>query len=703
MKKIVSIVIGFLIVSFVLALSSTVNNLYGESDPFNITVENEALNYSSFVGIPNYAFIKNMTFTIENNNYFSPYNVSLSIQVQDECLGCGGGDVGSSNMTIFWVNYTRNGINYLYDDFEDGVVDTTKWEFNATQGFYREQGGYLEISSYAVVTGNGKIDAIMLQRFYNRSYDTNITYMFNLKKYDVGGASHAYYNAQYWNLSIAQGSLFLTEMGNTEFNTTITISYLKNGSIYAYNYTDNQETTLGGAVDTRIGYTQNITDLHIYENQTLLYSRADDLPPKSNASLYTLPLNNILSAGCPGRSIISGECLFNLTFDNKFRGILEINIENITYTYLTNLSVNITNRITGAKINKLVNIRVLNYDNYTTTTGTLYKTGLEILPNTYEILAESEGYVTEKQVIEYIHQDSIDLNFYLINGSEEGTGLVIVQVYDDFYNLITGADVRMLQYEEDSDSFVQVTQCFTDTNGECVFNIQLDNFFYIFTASKEIDGKMYYAQSTETGQQIKIDQTIIELHLKTSEGFELPEDFDLVITPSNTELTGNTSYLTATFIDYANYNHTVCIGYYVKSGLNEIVQDTNCITAASGIVNYADGYLLDRDFTYIAKIYTQDANMTRVYNQYTYNAIEGTLESEWGIFLKPFILFLLVSLLAVALYLKNIIVFAIGAIPLSFFTIVWVPNLMGGVTISFIILLCITVIYLGSKKTEVLE
>ncbi len=290
-----------------------------------------------------------------------------------------------------------------------------------------------------------------------------------------------------------------------------------------------------------------------------------------------------------------------------------------------------------------------------------------------------------------------------MNATATARGNLIVQVSDDNFNLLVGANVKLLEYKATVDSFVEVAQCFSDTNGECVFDVELDTKFYIIQATF-IDGdNVLTAQSTENGQLIKLDQTIIEIRLTTSKQFEVEDTFNLIITPSNTELVGNTSFLTATFNDNTNKNHTVCIAYYFLNGINEVELNETCVTASAGIVNAVGGFLLvDRDFTHIAKIYVIREDGTKlIYNKYTYPALgEKSFLSSFGLFVDILIFAALLFLLGTALYIKNIKVFAIGAIVLSPLSLSIKPFWIGGTTMVFIILLCISIIYLTSKKQE---
>lgn len=293
------------------------------------------------------------------------------------------------------------------------------------------------------------------------------------------------------------------------------------------------------------------------------------------------------------------------------------------------------------------------------------------------------------------------LNLYLFNTSSENRGRLIVEVYDDFNNLISGANVKLLEYDTSTNSFIEVAQCYSDTNGECVYDVELNTKFYIVTATAVIDGQAYSQQSTSTGQLVSLDGTTIELHLKTISEYTADDLYSLIITPSNTTLTGNTSYLRATFNDASNTEHTVCIGYYIQNGLNIVEVNSTCVAGSSGIVNFAGGYLLDRSYTWIASIYVLQEDETKVeYERYVFVKVEGSLRAAFPYLLKPIILAVILALLALALYLKNIAIFAIGEMIISPSTIAIYPGLLGGVTMAFLIIIGILILYLTTRKEE---
>jgi len=435
-------------------------------------------------------------------------------------------------------------------------------------------------------------------------------------------------------------------------------------------------------------YPENLT---IYINNELDYSDTGNFNDTYQYSANISKINNILA---------NQEDCCNFTFYSDTDSYLEYSLVNAEV--YTNLTIEIYDRITSNLITEDTTVIIQNYGTFNTSTGIVNIDNFTTSTQTFTTFASSTGYPTEQ--INFAINDINDttVEIYLLNTSSANAGNLIVETYDEFYNYIVGANVKLLEYVPLSDSFTQVSQCYSDSNGECIFNVELNAKYYIVQATYQDGDDTLFAQSTDTGQLIKLDETVIALYLRTSDVFVLPETHDLVIIPSNTELVGNTSYLTATFNDVSNTDHTVCIGYYTVNGLNEVEQINSCEVGSSGIVNFAGGYLLDRDYTWVAKIYViEETGQETVYYSYRYDASSGTIFTSWGSeILKVIIFALVLALLGLSLYMKNMKVFAIGIIVLSPMSLRWHPNLMGGVTMSFIIVLAVCILYLTARKED---
>jgi len=419
----------------------------------------------------------------------------------------------------------------------------------------------------------------------------------------------------------------------------------------------------------------------------------------SSLDINVTIINNILENNCANGTLKGINCLIPVRFFSNITGKIQVNLSRSSI--FTNLTVNIYDRETNELITDTVELSIRDYGNYTTNTGILNIDNFSTASTSFSIIADSADYNIQQKDFSFTDKDSTTVDLYLSNSTSSNTGNLIVQVYDDFSNLISESNTKLLEYSAATDSFIEVAQCYTDTNGECIFTIELNEKFYIAQTTKEISGLTFFAQSTTNGQIIKLDNTILPLYLKTTQSYEVDDEFNLIITPSNTDLVGNTSVLTATFNDPSNVVHTVCIGYYYLNGYNEVELTSNCITGSSGVVNVAGGYLLDRKYTNIAKIYTLDGSIKNTYKEYRYPALEEeSFFSAYSLWLSVLTLAALLFLLGTSLYLKNMNIFAIGTMVLSPMSLAFNPDWIGGLTMTFIILLCIAIIYFTQKKKE---
>lgn len=500
---------------------------------------------------------------------------------------------------------------------------------------------------------------------------------------------------------------------------------------------DNCICTLNATSDTagitnliilNISYGDNITSNEkLYLNGEMIWNNTEMQILSHNITLNITKVNNILidNCNCTNCTISGNYCRVSLPFHSDTDGVLTINLTSANYSYgIDNCSndydipSNATSKILRFYDSETDNPLSANTNGLLTYLSNDYsfvmngRTNVSfcVYPNWFysyvsgTIYYWADGYGTKSYNLNTVLFDNATqyLDFYLINSSSSNIGSFIVQVYDDYSNLISGANVKLQEYFPTTQSFVEISQCYSDTNGECIFDVELNTKFYIAVATATINDQVYTAQSTTTGQLVILDGTTIALHLKLIEGYTVDDLFHLVITPSNTSLIGNTSYLTATFNDASNNEHEVCIAYYVKNGPNEAEHSSTCVSGSSGIVNVVGGYTLDRDYSWIAKIYVLNDDSTKtVYNEYEYPALETSLFDAYQIYIKPILLMVLLALLALSLYLKNMAVFAIGEMIISPATIWIYPGLIGGVTMSFLMILGVIILYLSSKKEEI--
>lgn len=639
-------------------LAATISNFLGETNPINLTFQLGGGNNTEYISIPLYAYIKNFTMTLDspqlNTTYLCYQEYANQTASCPQAITYGNGtyyyyDSWVDAQNLFDGNFSSYGVHG--DASDQFYINYTKPPRSYSATWYmRTEAGYL---NWSINSSNWDIYSDRL-KLWATSTDPGNYYVLGLTGLILLGSNPEgdffYEEGVFWNISDYES--------------------LKNVRIEVGN--------------TNSGYE--------FEN-------LGELSSQVVAQVNVTAIRDVVSEGCICTDCIisSGSCQIPITFMANNSGNLIANITNIEY--YTNLTVNIYDRETDALITNPVLVNVQGFGNFSTSTGTLIIENLTPTVDTWSVIASSSGYNTEVKAVELTDWASTTTSIYLANSTSTALGNLIVQVYDEFYNLITGANTKLLEFDAATNSFIQVSQCYTDTNGECIFDVELGTKFYIVQTSAVINGQLLEAQSTQNGQVIKLDNTIIELHLRTSERFTAPDYYSLQIAAYNTTLVGNTSYLTAIFNDGRNLNHSVCVGYFVRIRQTDNQVTETCINGSAGIVNKVGGYLLDRDYEYVAKIYTRDVGMS-VYYQYVYSKIEGTLRTEWGFYLKPIILFMLLAILGVSLYLKNILIFSVGSSLISLLSVSIYPGLLGAVTVTIVIIINVCIFYMAKRKTE---
>lgn len=668
-KKIDKFVLGIILVSIVSSfiIAATIDNFSGESNPFVINFLGGDTHNYSIENIPIYAYFRNFSMNI--NYSFPIYN--------NFTTGTIGQGLSANNYAWVAVNFSvqeKINLSAIYVELKQnvgGFANFTILIYNSTNGTLDGQMGsfLLESSDYiynsTTIYDNRDIPLDFSYIRFNFSNDTlypNTYYLIGIRGLDRGGTQLPAYID--FNYGSKQGiSIFRSTIGDYWY------TWFGNNS---FNYYINEN--------------QSLKEKKISFNGSLIYA--------SNTSVANeeIELDKYDFIGIADSTL-------EFSFYSDLQGSFLINLTEAIY--YTNLTINVIDRETNLHVESLSQITIVDQGNYSTDTGILNIDTFSVDPGPYSLIASNPDYNTQQTEFTLTDMDSTNVSIYLVNATSTGTGNLIVTVYDSFYNYQEGANTKLLEYKPTLDSFVEVAQCYTNTNGECIFDIELDTKFYIVTTSIIIDGVLYSAQSTTSGEIIKIDNTVIELHLATAQGFIADDLFDLRIYPFNTTLVNNVSYLTAYFDDISNHNHTVCIGYFLQNFANQIELNRTCVNGTSGIVNYADGYTLNRNYTYVAKIFVQQTDRVRVFWEKVYEALEGSFKSEYGALVKPIIILLLLISLGLGIYLKNLGVFSVLAIIIATVSKVIYPTLLGNITLVVIYIFCLLIFYFIKRKTEV--
>jgi hypothetical protein len=427
-----------------------------------------------------------------------------------------------------------------------------------------------------------------------------------------------------------------------------------------------------------------------------------------NGSLFQIYTNSTGSVEVSGQ-IIGSYNVFNLTF-------LDLGGYNtpITFPYnnsatvvetkeikVTTININIYDYENNSLLYENTTVNILNYFSVSTDNGTIIIENATIVEGDVTIYASATGYLTTQKTFTYNDQQDINLDIYLKNANITTLGNLFTYTLTEDYYSIQNADTRLLKYFSDSGEFVEVEQCFTDANGECVFNILLGEELYIITSTATINGQEITARSSEQGNFFSVDNTEIELYLRESANYVAPDDFDLQVYTYNSTLINNISFYNGYFIDSTGNTHTVCLGYsYVDSGTTTEAYET-CATGSSGTVGITGGQLLNRSYNWIASIYTEDAsgNLIKEYARVYYPA-EDSFKSTFSDFFYPFLAIITGVIIAVGIISGNIILAPIGLIGIGILVAILDPTIFSLTLAGVIIFFNLAIIWVARKKSD---
>jgi len=370
------------------------------------------------------------------------------------------------------------------------------------------------------------------------------------------------------------------------------------------------------------------------------------------------------------------------------------------------INISINDLQSGLPITDLATVTIAGIGQFNTTTGNIIIRNSSIAPDSYTMTTFVSGYDLNLFNFEYTALQERVITINMANETGENIVDWIATVLDPFYNTIIGADTRLLEYDAVNDSFTEIDSCVTNANGRCVYSVELGVKTYIITATKTIDGKTFNAQSSESGEVIFFDQDTVNLFLNIQPDYYVDPELDLAIWYYNDTLVNSTggdylaniSYLTAYYRDDNSITHTVCVDYYYLDGLVKTHVEGSCDTGISGIVNVNGGRVFDTSFTYIAEIsVVQEGGNKKVEYSFDYQRVGG-LEDQAGVLAPYIIIALILFTLGLSLYMKNILIFAIGIIPEMIFMIALLPSYWDWKITSLLIFLCSILIFLTRKQ-----
>jgi hypothetical protein len=396
----------------------------------------------------------------------------------------------------------------------------------------------------------------------------------------------------------------------------------------------------------------------------------------------------------------------------------------LTYTFnlsITNIIVNIYDRTTGNVLSGTsVTVNILGLANQTTTTGQVIFQNYSFAIGNYSVQAISTGYGTEQKDFYYSGQANATVNLYLLLESLNTTSTLYVPVTDEFDNVLANADVRLLEYDVSIFGFKEVSQCYTDSNGECRFLVEVGIKTYIVTGQKVINGILYTDQSSADGETFQpeisggeeiLGRDIIRaLKLKITDTIVTPDFYGLTISaPANENATIVSENSTSTVIEVPvsftatdNLAYTVCVEVYrfTNSTISSVISPI-CTTGSSGILPTSP-ITLNNDYNYQVWITAESGNndvvVYRKYYYYSNTSFFATMVEKH--YVNPMVMFFWSILLAFAIYLRSISTWVYGAWGLSVLQLAIFPGYLFASATVTIILINAGVLYMSKRQGD---
>lgn len=383
---------------------------------------------------------------------------------------------------------------------------------------------------------------------------------------------------------------------------------------------------------------------------------------------------------------------YNFSF-SKF-GFLPINFSEVinastipfseTYNISrANLTINVYNRSDGILLSGVnVTIDFVGLFNETTIVGVIEKTNLTIMQDEYSVFVSASGYRTEKRVFSFSNQESLEIDFYLLSLSDPNAGVLTATASDNFFRKRSSVPIDLLEYKPSSLSYVSVSQCITNANGECDFLVELNTKVYYLRAITSIDGVVYIADSNTDGEIFTSSGGVRNLIFNIDTSYSVEGESRLIYSIDENFI-GNTSFISVDFVNSDGTNVEVCVEYFkrVAGSYITVTGDLYCLVSSSAVQNIDVSVNLNRSNNYKAEVYIKKSNGNIPLNSYFYPSINSVGEIWGDIFVGAFIIFLWLILLGYSLHTKNITIFFVGEIILSWLEVIFFP-LFGIVAVS---------------------
>lgn len=508
--------------------------------------------------------------------------------------------------------------------------------------------------------------------------------------------------------NVANGTDYECDPSITDFTTDyewyaniVTASETLNTSTYAFRYLPNEIHFEDEDTNPLVNITIDIT----YPDSTEVTYQTD-----SNGNVtFPFVINDLDQYGDYELEVSNNQGYQDITIEETVNTLNAPLQENYMISN-AKVNVNIYNRET---LNLLTGVDVelilFNYFNVTTNNGTYVIENQTLLNQEYTLQAVSDGYYTEQSTFTFNNQEVLNIDYYMLNLTGTFSGFVFTNVLDQYYRTQANSKVELLEYNPAELGYIKISECFSNSNGECQFLIELGKKNYIIRGSKAIDGVLYTDQTSEAGEIINTENEVRQLFLKLNIDLvdnKFTNTLIDVTTNGNDIYEGltNTSQVSVNFQTKDGLPTTVCIDYYI---LNADTSKTNalgspvCVTSSSGVANPFATLVLNRSNNYELEIYETVNNLKVIHYTEIYKSDLSFSELlRLNNYLNYVVVLLFILALIIALSVGQYIIFPISAIILAWFSFNELGGVIGLLSAVFITVIGLLVANMARKKEE---
>jgi hypothetical protein len=537
-----------------------------------------------------------------------------------------------------------------YETFEELSYDPTSGNFNA-------QMISLPIQNFSLLTPE---NSITNQTLYNFTWEEAVSPSGKSVTYTV--------NVNY----TSNGSLVLTD-------TTSNLYYENDFSTF----NSDEYTVTIIATEASSGSTSLNSSTIIYDGINYLYFFNEQSgAPIPNADITIVdPLggNNTVTTDSDGKVLFSSYDSGNLktgtyyiTFKDFVGFVSPVNFNftrnvlpfNLSYNITTvNLYINLYYRTNNAVFNQSADIIVQGILNDTTSNGSVSIPDVTAIIGDYTFSVFADGFYAEEKIVTITGQEGLNVDFYLLELDNNNSGTVTIRTIDEFQRLVSGTEVNLLEYKPSTLSYVEVSECLTDSNGECKFLVETNTKTYKFSASKSIDGTtisattdpQIFQDDVSGGETIVFSEETITITLSGLETYTLNPLINLIfnVTESFNETT-NQSNIDVSFRTIDGSSETICVEYFsIEGGVeSSLTGETFCVSGAGAEVTENAFFTLNRSKDYVAKVYVKDSVLLDSFRYYKITSFQQRLIDNATL---PFVfLFLWLVIVGIGVVFKNI-------------------------------------------------